>query len=158
MADLMDLENAKAVFQTLCQMLDKDDWHYKKDEEKLYVNCGARGEDLPMELDIHVDAERMMVILLSHMPFDIQEDRRLEVAIGITAINDHLVHGCFDFNVNNGNLLFRMANSFMDSKMGEDAMHYLVYCACQTIDEYNDKLMMLAKGILPIEQFLKVVG
>ena len=37
MADEKCLEQAKVVFATLCQTLDKDAWRHQKDEEKLSI-------------------------------------------------------------------------------------------------------------------------
>ena len=108
-----------------------------------------------MELDIRVDADRMLVMLLSLVPFTIQEDKRLEVAIAVSAINNALVDGCFDYDITSGRMFFRMTNSFIESQLGEDLFSYMLFCSCQTIDEYNDKLLMVSKGMLPIEQFLK---
>ena len=51
-------------------------------------------------------------------------------------------------------MFFRMTNSFMESKLGEEAFAYMLFCSCQVIDEYNDKFLMLAKGMVSIEQFL----
>lgn len=158
MADLKNLEQAKVVYNTICRTLENNDWHYTGDDEKLKIECGARGEDLPMELSIYVDAERRLIMLISHLPFAIQEDKRLDVAIGVTAINNVLVNGCFDYDVATGNMIFRMTNSFIDSVIGEDTIKYMLFCSCQTIDEYNDKLLMLAKGMLSIEQLLKVLN
>ena len=155
MSDWKNPEHAKAAFATACQALDQNQWNYKKDEEKLIIECGARGEDLPMDITIRVDAERMLVMLLSHLPFVVQEDKRLEVAAGISAINNVLVDGCFDYDITSGHMFFRMTNSFIESKLGIEAFTYMLYCSCQTIDEYNDKLLMLAKGMLSIEQLLK---
>lgn len=41
MAEQKNFEQAKIAFGTLCQALDKHEWHYKKDEEKLSIECGA---------------------------------------------------------------------------------------------------------------------
>ena len=157
MAELKNLEQAKAAFATVCRMLDKEQWNYNRDDEKLSIKCGARGEDLPMDLEIKVDVERMLIMVLSPMPYVIQDDKRLDVAIAISAINNILLNGCFDYDVATGHVFFRMTNSIIGCKLGEEAMHYLLYCACQTIDEYNDKLLMLAKGILSLEKFLEDV-
>ena len=158
MAEQKISEQARAVFATLCGALDKNEWHYRKDEEDLSIECGAQGDDLPMEITIKVDAERMLVMLLSHLPFVIQEDKRLDVAIAVSAINNMLVDGCFDYDVASGNMLFRMTNSFLESKLGEDVFTYMLLCSCQTIDEYNDKFLMLAKGMISIEQFLSTLA
>ena len=158
MAEQKYLEQAKAVFATLCQTLEKNDWHYKKDDEKLSIECGARGDDLPMELNINVDADRRLIILMSHMPFVIQEDKRLDVAICVSALNNILVDGCFDYDVTSGHMFYRMTNSFIESQISSEVIAYMLFCSCQTIDEYNDKFLMIGKGMVSIEQFLQLLN
>lgn len=155
MAELKNVEKAQATFATLCRTLDKHEWRYKKDDEKLSLTCGARGDDLPIELRIDVDADRMLIILISHLPFVIQEDKRLDVAIAVSAINNMLVDGCFDYDVASGHMFFRMTNSFIESTISEEVFSYMLFCSCHTIDEYNDKFLMIGKGMISIEQFLK---
>lgn len=158
MDELKNIEQANATFATLCNALDKNDWHYKKDAEKLSIECGAQGDDLPMEITVKVDAKRQLIMLISHMPFVIQEDKRLDIAIAVSAINNALVDGCFDYDVASGHMFFRMTNSFMESKISEDVFNYMIFCSCQTIDEYNDKFLMLAKGLISLEQFLSTLA
>ncbi len=154
MADEKNLKHARTVFDTFCLVLDKNEWRYKKDTEKLTIECGAQGDDFPMEINIKVDAERMLVLLISKMPFVIQEDKRLDVAIAVSAINNSLVDGCFDYDIASGHMFFRMTNSFIESKLGEDVLEYLLFCSCHTIDKFNDKIFMLSKGMVSIEQFI----
>ncbi len=158
MADEKNIAQAKAAFSTLCQALDKHEWHYEKEEEKLSIECGAQGEDLPMKITVKVDADRRLIMLLSHLPFVIQEDKRLDVAIAVSAINNALVDGCFDYDVASGHMFFRMTNSFLESTISEEVFTYMLFCSCQTIDEYNDKFLMLAKGMISIEQFLSTLA
>ena len=154
MDEQMKLEQAKNVFQTLCAALDHDDWHYKKDEEALTIECGARGEDLPMELLVKVDVDRMLVMLLSKIPFQIAEDKRLDVAVAVSVINNMLVDGSFDYDVASGRIFFRMTNSFAYSTLGEAVFTYLLFCTCSMVDEYNDKFLMLAKGMISLDKFI----
>jgi acid stress-induced BolA-like protein IbaG/YrbA len=35
MADAKNLKQARTVYDTMCEMLDDRNWHYKKDEENL---------------------------------------------------------------------------------------------------------------------------
>ncbi len=157
MAELKNLEQAKDAFATLCRTLDKHEWSYNKDDENLSLKCGAQGDDLPMEFTIKVDADRMLVMLASHLPFVIQEDKRIDVAIAVSAVNNVLADGCFDYDIATGHLFFRMTNSFMESVLSEEVFAYLLFCSCHTIDEYNDKFLMLAKGMLSIEQFISTL-
>lgn len=146
---------AQRTFGTLCSMLDNKNWSYKKNEEDLTITCTARGDDLPMELIIRVDEMRSLVSLLSYMPFRIKEEKRIDAAIALTIVNYKLVDGSFDFDLHDGTVIFRLTNSFRGSDLGEDVFEYMVLVSCQTIDDYNDKLLMLSLGNLDIDAFDK---
>lgn len=148
------LERAQKVYGTMCSTLDSHGWHYKKDEEGLSIECGAQGDDLPMEITIKVDAERQLILLLSHLPFVISEDKRLDVAIAVSAVNDKLVDGSFDYSIADGHMFFRMTSSFIESEIGNELFTYMLMVSCHTIDEYNDKFLMLGKGMMSIEDFI----
>ncbi len=156
MTDDAKLIQAKQVYQAFCTMMDREEWNYTKREEDLIIDTGARGEDLPMDLKIRVDAERELVQVFSRLPYAIPQDKRLEIAVAVSIINNQLVHGCVDFDRASGNLFFRMTNSYRDSLISDEVYKYLLYCACQTIDSFNDKLLMLSKGIIDIEKFIEL--
>lgn len=158
MLDWQDLNLAKATFATLCRMLDRNDWHYDADEEKLVLQCSARGDDLPIELTFTIDSERMLIILTSHLPCVVPEDKRLDVAVAVSVINNNLAHGCFDFDLQSGHLFYRMTNCFIESQIGEELFFYLLMAACHTVDEYNDKFLMLGKGMISIGQLLESIS
>ena len=149
------LQRAQKTITTLCQNLDEHDWHYEKDEEKLEIECGARGEDLPMDIRIIVDADRQLIILLSVMPFVAPNTKRLDIAIATSIVNNKLVDGCFDYDVTSGHMIFRMTSSFIESEIDGEVFTYMLMVSCHTIDEYNDKFFMLGKGLLSINQFLE---
>ena len=50
-----------------------------------------------------------------------------------------------------------MTSSYIGSSLSRDVFDYMISCACYTIDEYNDKLLLLAKGMTTLEQFLSDV-
>ena len=158
MAEQKNLEQARVVFGTLCRALDKNDWKYKKDEDKLSIECGVQGDDLPMDITVRVDADRRLVLLISHMPFVVREDKRLDAAIAVSAVNDRLADGSFDYDIESGHMFFRMTNSYIESEVSDEVFSYMLACSCFTIDEYNDKYLMLAKGIISIEQFLAALA
>ncbi len=154
MADEKKLGLARSAFATLCQALDKNDWHYKKIEEDLKIESGASGDDFPIDITIKVDADRGLVVLLSHLPIVIEENKRIDTAIAVSAINCILADGSFDYSIASGHMFFRMTNRFIDNTMGEDAFMYMLLCSCKTVDEFNDKFFMLSKGMISIEKFL----
>lgn len=155
MDDAKKLTNAKSAFNTLLKALDAIDWKYKKDEEKLRIDFSVKGDDLPMDFIMLVDADRQLVRLLSFLPFSFPQDHRAEGAIATSQINYKLADGSFDFDISDGTVLFRMTSSFRASLISENLLRYMVQCAIYTVDKYNDKLFMLSKGVTSLEQFFK---
>ena len=152
-----ELKQAQAVYKALCDMLDGKGWRYQKDENKLSINCGAQGDDLPMEIRMQVDVERRLVMLLSQMPFDVPENRRNALAVAVSEANSTMVDGNFDYNYLTGKIIFRMTTSFLDSLIGKELFEYMFSCACYTVDEYNDKFLMVAMKDMSIDQILKFI-
>ncbi len=157
MTEQNKLEQAKTAFATLCQTIEGHGWSYQKKEEELTVECTARGEDLPMDVVVKVDADRSVVRLFSHLPFIVAEDKRLDMAIAISAINYRLVSGNFDYGIESGHVFFRMTNSFIESQVSEEIIDVMLLGAFHVVDEFNDKLLMLAKGMISIEKFLEAL-
>lgn len=146
--------SAQKNYVTLCSMLDDNNWHYEKDEAKLKINCSAQGDDLPMDIIIRIDPDRQLVILMSLLPFVVSEDKRVDAAIATSVINYKVVDGSFDFDMEDGHMFFRMTSSYVGSELSKEVFFYMLMCSFQTIDDYNDKLLMLAKNMLSLEDFI----
>ncbi|MBQ4612236.1 MAG: hypothetical protein IJB26_01660 [Clostridia bacterium] len=148
------MELAKQVYNTLCAAIENRGWTYDKKEEKLSVYFGVNGDDIPMQFVLFVDADRQLVTLLSPLPFEMSEDKRMEGAIAVCAASYGLCDGGFDYDLSNGRIVFRMTASFRESVIGEGLFQYMISCACNTVDEYNDKLLAVNKGVVSIADFL----
>lgn len=155
MTDEKKLKTARNVFNTLCGMLDEKDFHYEIHEEDLVVTFGMTGEDIPMQFVVNIDATRDLVRVLSMLPFTFEEDKRVDAAVATCQINYRLADGSFDFDYKTGRVIFRMTSSYKDSLISMEVFEYMIAVASFTIDEYNDKLLMLAKGMIPVEEFFK---
>ena len=157
MSEEKDLKQAQAVYKALCEMLSERDWHYEKFEKDLTIKCGAQGEDLPMEIIVEVDRQRQLVSLLSQMPFAVPENRRTALAVAVSQANNGMVDGSFDFDYLSGRIIFRMTSSYHESLIGKELFTYMLSCACYTIDEYNDKFLMVAKNEMSAEEILDYI-
>ena len=143
------------TYTTLCAMLDENNWHYQMDDANLRIECSAQGDDLPIDIRIRIDSDRQIVVLLSALPFVVPEDKRLDFAVATSVINYKLVDGSFDFDIEDGHMFFRMTSSYRESELAKEVFFYMLMCSCATIDQYNDKLFMLAKNMLSLDAFLK---
>lgn len=157
MSEEKDLKQAQAVFNALCERLDEHDWHYDKYEDDLTIKCGAQGDDLPIQLLIEVDKQRQIVSLLSQMPFAIPENRRAALAVAVSAANSSIIDGSFDYDFLSGRIIFRLTSSYRESLIGKELFTYMLSCACYTIDEYNDKFLMVAKKEMSAEEILNFI-
>ena len=151
-------ERALQVFDKLCETMDGHGWKYSPDRDALRIESGAQGEDLPINLIMSVDEKRQLVRLLSGMPFRVKEDKRLDMAVAVSVVNNRLVDGSFDFDVSTGILGFRMTCSYRESILGSDLFSYILFCSCKTIDDFNDKFMMINAGLVSLDQFIETIN
>ena len=90
------------------------------------------------------------------------EDKRVEFALAVCAANYTLIDGSFDYNIRNGKILFRMTSSYRGGIFSEnlifitkDMFKYMIAVAISTVEKYNDKFLMIAKGRMTIQQFIE---
>lgn len=155
MANDNAMQIAKANYAALCKMMDNRGWHYTPDDEKLIITCSFSGEDIPMKFLLHVRADREVVSLVSFLPFKMPEDKRIDGALAVTVANHGMVNGCFDYDLSDGEVMFRLATAFHDTVLSEEVYRYMILVAASTVDRYNDRFLMLAKGKSDIKQFIE---
>ena len=151
----VNMEKAKEIFNALVDMLDTRDWKYDKFEEDLVIKSGIKGEDLPIEFIVVVKPKNQVVQLLSRLPFQVPEAKRVDAAIAICVANNGLVDGSFDYDISDGNITFRLTTSYRESTLGADLFEYMILVSAGTIDDYNDKFFMIAKDMMTIQQFIE---
>lgn len=151
----VNMQKAKEVFDILTKTLDERDWKYEKHEEDLLIKSGVKGEDLPVEFIVRVLPKNQIVQFISSMPFNIPEDKRVDAAVAVCVANYGIVDGSFDYDLSDGQIMFRLTSSYRDSALGGDLFEYMIMVAASTVDAYNDKFFMLSKGMLTVEQFIE---
>jgi hypothetical protein len=146
---------AKSVYETACSALTNRDWKYTRHDDDLTLSFGARGDDLPMDFVLMVNPRAQVISLFSPLPYKVAEEKRVEAALAVSVANYGLINGCFDYDLSDGEIRFRMCSSFRDSLIGEELINYMVVASAGTVDDYNDKFLMISKGIWGIEQFIE---
>ena len=157
MMDEKMLKQAQTVFNTMCKAFDSNGWKYEKDDEKLQISCGAQGNDLTIDVNMKVNVPLQIISFYSYMPFEVPQDRRVEVALAVTMINYVLVDGSFDYDFVEGTLLFRMTSGFTSSLIGQELVEYMLYISCRTVDDYNDKLEKIANGKMSLQELAELI-
>ncbi len=149
---------ALAVFDTVCRAIDDENLKYDTNKEDMVVYLSARGDDLPINVIFKVDTNRCVLTVHSPLGTKAEEDKRIEFAIAVNAANYALVNGSFDYDISDGIIVFRMAQPFFDGFISEKVVKYLLYCVFSTVDEYNDRFLMLAKGMIDLSKFIELAN
>jgi hypothetical protein len=145
---------AKRIIDNICEELDAHDWHYNKIEEKNMILSGAKGDDLPIDITFIADEKLEIIILLSELPIEIPDSKRIETALAVTMLNNILIDGSFDYHIEKGKIYFRMTTSFADTDPSKELMFRMILTSCSIVDDYNDRFLMLSKGFLSLEDFI----
>lgn len=158
MADQAKMETARATYELLCSTLERAKVKITRNDEALRVDYTYKGDDLLMPFTFVVDADRCFVRLLSPMSPRVKEDKRLDMAVALSLLNYRLAFGCFDLDMNDGELRFRMVNSYRDTPLSEEVFAMMLQTGYAIVEKYNDKLFSLAAGILSLEQFVSALS
>ncbi len=154
MADEKKIAQAKTVYDTLCRALENKGWHYEKEEEKFVVHFGVNGDDIPMKMFMLVDVDRQLIRLLSPLPFNFAEDKRIDGALAVCAASYGLTNGSFDYDISDGSVTFRMVQPFDGCIIGEALFDYMISLSCSIVDKYNDTFLAINKGLVSVTDFI----
>ena len=149
-----DFDRALELFEFMCKTLDKANWLYVKGDG-LVINCGAKGKDLPMPVSIEIDEKRKQIVLVSVIPIMTPKEKLADMALALCAVNHSLLTGNFEMDLDGGNVLFRMVNSYEDSDIGEQVFLNMLFPALNCVETYNDKFLELSLGNISVESFFE---
>lgn len=155
MTDDKNIKQAKTVFETMCSAFDNYNLIYDKKEDEFELECIMSGEDIPMNITIKLFTGLDIIMLSSLLQSSTPKSNIIDMAIAVNYVNNKLMHGSFDFDVKEGSISFRMANTYTDCLPDEEVFMYMLYSSCKIIDEYNDRFLMLSKGLITLSDFLK---
>ena len=146
--------HARRIYEAFKIWLDSKNFRYDPHDDELVISMTVRGEDLPQPTLVRVLDDRDVVQILSPIPGNIPEDKRMEVAVAVSVANYGLVNGSFDFDISDGEVRYRVCQSFKDTEFSQELIAYLMNVVFFTTDKYNDKFFMLGKGMMTLENFI----
>ena len=155
MAEKLDLKQAKAMYEGMIDMFDSIEWTYDRRDDELVIESGVKGEDLPIKLYVVVKPKQQVVQVVSPLPFNIPEDKRVDAAIAVCVANYGMVDGSFDYDFTDGSLSFRLTWGYRGCTPSRDLFEYLVMVTASTVEHYNDKFFMIGKGMMTVQQFVE---
>lgn len=152
---MSDSAKAMRVYGMFKQHLTDHNFKFEARDAEMVLFLTVHGEDLPQPTIIRVMDDRDIVQILSPIPHRIPEDKRVDAAIAVSVANYGLINGSFDLDMNDGEIRYRVAQSFRDAELADTTVGYLLGVVFFTTDKYNDRFFMLGKGMMTLEQFIE---
>lgn len=98
--------------------------------------------------------ERDLITLFSPLTFTAPEDGRQDIAMAMMVLNDVTYDGMWTINISNGDMEFRMTNSYCDSIVGKNCYKDMMSMAITANHKFAAKFFMIGKSAMSFEQFM----
>ena len=147
--------SGREVYEKFKAHLEDHKFRFNARDDELVITLTVNGDDLPQPTAIRILADRNVVQVLSQNPSHIPEDKRVDAAVAVSVANYGMINGAFDLDMNDGEIRFRVAQSYEGMEITEEFLKYILGITFFTTDKYNDRFFMLGKGMMTLEQFIE---
>jgi hypothetical protein len=149
------VKQAEKLYETLVGFFEKNGYRHDDDPENFSLKCGFKTNDLPADLKIQLYPEIGIIHILSMLPFKLSKDKIEEGCKAACAVNNVLYDGNFIVGIESGAILFKLSSFYYGSIIGEDLIEKLITVSLGMIDRYNDKFLMLEKGVIDASEIVE---
>ncbi|MBQ1289947.1 MAG: YbjN domain-containing protein [Lachnospiraceae bacterium] len=157
MADEKEMALSKSVFDALNSHL-RDDIGLKfrtsERGDDYVIDFIMNGDDIPMQFYVIVNTGKQALMIHSPQPVHFSKEQFGEAGIVLNAINYRLACGSFQLDISDGTVVFCMSTLFAGSLISNEVFDQMIAMAVHTVDDFNDKLMMLSKGMIEKEKII----
>ncbi len=150
-----NVAEAREIFNMVCRALDSQNWHYRKDEDNLLVRLSVSGENFTVELLIVVREDSKVLSIYSPLTFKAPEEKRTEISTAVCVANYGMIRGSFEFDIRDGEIRYKMAQSYRYDDISEDGFKSMLALVCSVVDDYSGKFFALEKEFLSLEKFIE---
>lgn len=148
-------EKAWKVYQQFQDHLTAHDFEFETHDDDLVITMTVHGDSMPKFTLIRVLDDRDLVQIISPNPTKVSEDRRVDGAIAVAVANYGMINGSFDYDMDDGEIRFRITQSYRDAELSDEVVGYMLRVTFSTTDKYNSSFYLLAKGMISLEQFIE---
>lgn len=131
------------ILQTVCEYLGAEEWAYGLDQAKGLVYFDVAGPAGALACLLVVDEEAECLSLYTQVAVVVPAIKRLRMADFFARVNYLLLLGCFELNVETGEVHFRVALPLADSRLSRQQLRDLISSSILAANRYHPGIMML---------------
>lgn len=134
---------------TLCNVLERNDIGYERDDKDLCVKCNVIGNNTEMNMLFAINPSKMLITLFCPISIKAEKEKMADMALAVCMVNNTLADGSFCLDTRDGLMYYKVTSSFYESNVNETVFEYMLSTAVNTVDEYYEKFDKLAKSDKP---------
>jgi len=132
------------------EFFDKQGWGYTQASDKPVIRTGFNGDNGQWLCVASVGQKDEYLMFLSLLPCKAQSRRRAACAELLTRINYGLSHGCFEMDVEDGEVRFRTTLPLVSPQASPELVEHLVFSNLHAVDHFFGAIMqVLYAGVSP---------
>ena len=149
------LQKSKEIFDGFCEYLKSNDCRFNKDDENLVAFFIIKSDNIEIKFIVKAEVNRETLRIMAMLPVNFGSGKRIDGAMVTTIATSGMANGSFDYDISSGNVMFKIAESYMGSKISPAVYDYMVDCAMMTIAEYYGKFLAVSEGKMTVPEFMK---
>ncbi len=151
----MTVQKQMEVMQSLMEELDKNEFRYTFDKERMVLESGLTSDGTSVKIKVLFQGGGSVIYFLIPFPFNIKEERRAEAAVATCTLNYKVLLGSFSYDFRDGEIHYEYSQLVENSIIsGEDLYTVLITCLKTALKNY-DKFYMLSKGMIELNAFFE---
>jgi hypothetical protein len=124
------------ITQTMIRFFTEDDWTFTKIQGQPILQMGYQGENGQWMCYARANEDPQQFAFYSVYPVVVPDDRKFAIAEFITRANSGLVLGNFEFNFDNGEILYKTSIDVEGDRLTSALIKRLVYTNVVIMDQY----------------------
>lgn len=156
MTEEMKIQHATEMYEKAKEMLTEKGVKFQSNDEKMMINFIMSGDDIPLDIYVISDAGGQKLRTLSKMPLKVEPEKMVEMATAVCIANNGLYMGNFDYVLTDGVIFFAIQQGFLETDLSKELIDLMVAATIDAVDKYNDRFLMLNKGVLTLEKFIEM--
>jgi hypothetical protein len=127
--------------ETAVQCFNERGWKLGASERPNLLRFGFNGQNASFQgiMDIDEDDEETLVLFVA--PNKVPETRRVAVAEFLTRVNYGIKHGCFEMDMADGEVRFKVSAVLCEGQLSQQMVHKMIGLALITLDRCYPALM-----------------
>jgi len=125
------------------EFFDKQGWSYHKVEDKPVIRTGFTGDNGQWQCVAIAGPKDEHLMFLSLLPCQASRSRRKATAELLTRINYGLNQGCFEMDLDDGEIRFRTTLSLASPEAPSELVEHLVFSNLSIVDHFFATIMQV---------------